>query len=304
MLLFDPFLHEYSDEYGNIYISVTQLLKKHHLSPDYSHVSDSVLSLSAEKGTKRHLAFQLAVESGGYDDGDDSCVSEFLQTYFPKYTNWQSEQMVYMDINAIAVPYAGTIDLICYDKDKDRYLIGDIKTTSSVHKESVAWQLSLYRMAWCYLHLIPKNKVDLFCLHAKDTLKWIDIDEIPQDDIEDLIACEAADLPYDRNTSLIIKPDTEALALEYESRMIELKKASDEIKNVYDKLKESLYEQMLEKNITTLETPRLKLSLTRPYSKSGFDSKSFQKDHPELFEAYKTETTVKGNVKISLKEKA
>ena len=297
---FDPFLHEYSDENGNLIPSVTQLLAKHQLSPDYSHVSKTLLNQSAENGTKRHLAFEIAIESGGYDDEEDPCVTEFLEKYYPTYENWQSETMVYYDG---IIRYAGTIDLICYNPKADRWLIGDIKTTSSVHKESVAWQLSLYKKAWCFLHLVPEENVDLFCLHARESLKWIDIEAIPQTDINDLFESESAGLPYVRDTAMILKPGTEALALEYESRMVELKKASDEIKAVYDKLKEALYEQMLERNITTLDTPRMKISLTRPYKKSSFDSKGMQKDHPELYKAYVTESEVKGNVKISLKEK-
>lgn len=304
MVTFDPIIHEYSDESGTPVISVTQLLAKHHLSPDYSHVSDKILTQSAESGTKRHLAFQIAIESEGFDDSDDPVVSDFLHEVYPRYENWQSEQMVFIDANACKVPYAGTIDLICYDKTRDRWLIGDIKTTSTVHKESVAWQLSLYRMAWCYMHLVPKENVDLFCLHARNGLKWVDIEPIPQDDIEDLLTCEASGIPYIRDTSMIIRPDTEALAIEYESRMIELKKYSDAVKDLYDKLKNALYEQMLERNLTSLETPRLRISLTRPYKKSGFDSKGMQKDHPELYKAYVTESEVKGNVKITLREKA
>lgn len=304
MVTFDPILHEYSDEHGNVLISVTQLLAKHHLSPDYSRVSKQLLSLSAEEGTKVHLAFQLAIESNGIEDSGNPLVRKFLDEIYPKYTNWQSEQMVYIDKNACKVPYAGTIDLICYNPKTNRWIIWDIKTTSSVHKESVSWQTSLYRMAWCYLHLIPKNIVDLKCLHAREELKEIDLDEIPQDDIEDLIACEADDLPYQRETTMILRPDTEALALECESRMVELKKASDEIESVYKRLKEELYEAMLDRNISSLETPKLKISLTRPYSKTGFDSKSFQKDCPELYAKYQTSSTVKGNVKITLKEKA
>ena len=304
MVKFDPIIHEYSDENGNVIISVTQLLAKHHLSPDYSRVSHNVLSLSAENGTKVHLAFEIAIETNGAEDSGNPLVRKFLDEIYPLYTNWQTEQMVYIDANACKVPFAGTIDLICYDPKTDRWIIWDIKTTSSVHKESVSWQTSLYRMAWCYLHLIPKDKVDLKCLHAREELKQIDLEEIPQNDIEDLISFEADGLPYDRNTSLIVKPDTEALALECESRMIELKKASDEISAIYTKLKDELYEQMLDRNISTLETPKLKISLTRPYTKSGFDSKTFKTDHPKLFSKYETVSMVKGNVNISLKEKA
>lgn len=302
LVTFDPFIHEYSDEKQRVILSVTQLLSKHHLAPDYSHVSHSVLTQSAEKGTNVHLAFETAIKTNGADDSGNTLVRKFLDEIYPLYTNWQSEVMVWYEG---ALPYAGTVDLICYDPKTGRWIIWDIKTTSTVHRESVSWQTTLYRKAWCQRNdIIMLDTVDLKCLHAREDLKVIDLDAISDEDVEELLSYEADGLPYDRTTALMIKPDTEALALEYESRMIELKRASEELKDVYDKLKDALYEQMLDRNITNLETPKLKISLTRPYTKSGFDSKGFQKDHPELYNAYKTESQVKGNVKISLKEGA
>ena len=53
MLKFDAEKHEYFDGEKRL-ISVTQLLKKHGLAPDYSGVSDSVLNAKAERGTLIH----------------------------------------------------------------------------------------------------------------------------------------------------------------------------------------------------------------------------------------------------------
>ena len=301
---FDPFIHEYSDENQRVILSVTQLLSKHHLSPDYSNVSHKVLSLSAEKGTNVHLAFETAIKSGGKEDSGNPLVRKFLDEIYPLYTDWQSEVMVWYDGSPSGVPYAGTVDLICFDPRTGRWIIWDIKTTSSVHRESVSWQTSMYRLGWCHLNGKETDNVDLRCLHVKENLKVIELDGISDKDIEDLLSYEAEGLPYDRNTAVMVKPETEALALEYETRMIELKRAADEVKEVYDKLKNALYEQMLERNISNLETPKLKISLTRPYKKTGFDSKGMQKDHPELYKAYVTESMVKGNVKITVKEGA
>ena len=53
MILFDEKTHTYTDD-GKHLISVTQLMKKHGLAPDYSGVSESVLGAKAQRGTLIH----------------------------------------------------------------------------------------------------------------------------------------------------------------------------------------------------------------------------------------------------------
>ena len=53
MIRFDEENHRYTLD-GKTLISVTQLMKKHGLAPDYSAVSESVLAAKAERGTLIH----------------------------------------------------------------------------------------------------------------------------------------------------------------------------------------------------------------------------------------------------------
>ena len=51
-MIFNPETHTYTLD-GEEYISVTRLMKKHGLSPDYSNVSEETLQAAAAKGRRR-----------------------------------------------------------------------------------------------------------------------------------------------------------------------------------------------------------------------------------------------------------
>ena len=114
--------------------------------------------------------------------------------------------------------------------------------------------------------------------------------------------CEATGLPYMRDTSLMVTAETEALAVEYEAKMIELKQMTETVSVLYDKLKAGLYDAMVKNGVSEVLTPLLKITLTRPTTRNGFDSKRFQAEHKDLYEEYKTNTPVKGHVTIKIRE--
>ena len=65
MIIFDKEKHRYTDsETGKVLISVTQLLRKHNLAPDFSNVPETVLKAKAERGTLIHEEIETYNKSG------------------------------------------------------------------------------------------------------------------------------------------------------------------------------------------------------------------------------------------------
>lgn len=297
---FDPFIHEYSDENKRIILSVTQLLRKHELSPDYSFVNDEILEQASEKGTMVHSHFETGIKTEGQDDSDDPAVKQFLKEFYPQYANWQSEQMVWIDENANRIPLAGTLDLVCYAGD-GRWLIGDIKTTSSLHMESISWQLSLYRLMWCYLNHVSANDVDLFCLHVRDgECKWHDVMPIPQEDLDQLFFCEAEDIPFFRSRE-VISETTEKRFLDYQQKLTQLTAEIERIENLVKAEKKSIFNTLYNQGIKTLETPLLKISVVAPTTSTTIDSKRLKAEMPEIYEQFSKTSMREGYVRISAK---
>ena len=142
MVKFNKEKHEYSDN-GKVLISVTQLLKKHGLSTDFSNVDKDLLNAKAERGTMIREEGERDIKKRGI--------------------GFTAERMGYIDLSAKheLVPakaevrvsngfIAGTLDQWGFDTKNNQYYIGDIKTGSVINYNELRWQLSLYD------YLLPK----------------------------------------------------------------------------------------------------------------------------------------------------
>ena len=137
----------YEDEHlylvdGVIKPSITQILKAK-FPNKYSGISEEVLTRAASEGTKVHEAIEQ------YCKGIESDLPEvagfaMLQRLF-KFEVVENEVPVilYMDGEPAA---CGRLDLSLYWRD--RYGGADIKRTSKLDKEYLAYQLNLYRIAY------------------------------------------------------------------------------------------------------------------------------------------------------------
>ena len=101
-LVFDPEKHLYTLD-GKPLISVTQLLRKHGLAPDFSGIDEEVLARKAERGRMIHKEIEEYIKSAVIGFTDE--LQQFID--LSKGIKWQfSERKVYNDIAA------GTVDLI------------------------------------------------------------------------------------------------------------------------------------------------------------------------------------------------
>lgn len=133
---------------GVIVPSVTQILKIR-FGGKYSHVSKAVLNRAAEKGTEVHQAIQDWCETGKESDLPEVRNFRFLQKHYG-FQVVENETPVILWRGGVPVA-AGRLDLVLRDKDF-RIGGGDIKRTSTLDKEYLAYQLNLYRLAYmqCY----------------------------------------------------------------------------------------------------------------------------------------------------------
>lgn len=289
--------HSYITENGTVLISVTQLLQKHGIAPSFKAVDKDVLEKAANRGTMIHAEFEDLIKSKGMKLGISNEVNWFNDEVYPNYDYWLSEEMIF----TVGLPtdYAGTIDLIA-SKD-GKISIMDIKT-GGIHPEAVAWQLSLYRFAYCRATNMDTKDVSLFCIDAKeDKSRLIPIIPIPDKEIMNLLECERDDVPYTNTTlvasNLLAKIDA------FESAISQLKRLQEEKETEYKKFKSALLNSMTENGIKTLETKLYKITRVDPTTQTGFDSKKLKEDDPELFEKYNTKVTKKdGYLKITEKK--
>ena len=285
---FNPDNHTYTSDNGNICISVTQLLKKHELSPSFDEVPVAVLSRAAERGTAIHAEFEEIVNTDGEAVVLSNEAQWFREEVFP-YGKWESEQIVWTEGDILA--FAGTIDLILH-RDNGSIALFDIKT-GKVHPDAVAWQLSLYRYAYAQRNNLDLDKIELYCIDAKpEACKVIPVTPVKTEEIKRLMRFETEGIPYTPG-DIILSQASLARVEEFENALAELKRQEKVIQDQYDTFQNQLMNAMLENGVKTFETPKFKVTFVASTVATGFDSARFKTDHADLYSEYCTKVTAK-----------
>lgn len=293
---FDAATHTYTNEYGVTLISVTQLLRKHSITPDFSKVNKDLLEAKATKGTMIHKEIEDYVNHG--EEGFTAEFEFFRDHIYPNYSPIKSETILFTD------QYAGTADLIMFDNKQAGIVIADIKT-GQVHKDAVRWQLSLYKRAFLYDY--PKydpNLIKLFVFDAKETgSKYYEVEEIPEAQIEELLRCEFEDeTVYGTSTQLDASLMEKAMTFEKAIAAIDAeKKRLDE---GYKAIKAQIMEAMLNNGVKSYKTDNLTITVKSAYERTTVDSKKLQEKFPEVYEACAKKSKVAESLSITIKEAA
>ena len=138
---FDSKLHRYTVDGEIASISVTELLRKHGLAPDFRAVNKGVLEAASERGTNIHKDLECLIKFVDYDPFTQEGVSfkKYIEDFIDCAT---AEQMVAFKYQSMWI--AGTADILGFFKRKEKgCFIADHKTTSVVHRETVSWQVSI-----------------------------------------------------------------------------------------------------------------------------------------------------------------
>ena len=283
MIEFREETHEYFLD-GKKLISVTQLMRKHGLAPSYEGVPSEILKAKAERGTLIHKEIEDFIKNG--EIGFTTELAEFIKHITKNnLTPCLSETITHNDI------VAGTLDLLFTD-----HTIADIKTTATLHKEAISWQLSIYS----YLLNKCAERGQAYHFNAEGKLNVVDIPLKPYEEVERLLECE-------RNGELYIQSLTGT-----EAQLAELAEVESLIKQIEERKKEAeaqavelraaIMQAMEANGVNTFENERIKLTYVAPYIKTAIDTKKLNKELPEIAKKYEKKSDVKASLRITLKE--
>lgn len=149
--------------------SITQILKIK-FGNKYNNVNDNVLKNASEKGTQVHNAIEKLCKTGEVEELKEVKNFMFLQKHY-KFEVIDNEVPVILFKNGKPIA-CGRLDLVL--KIDDSIGGGDIKRTSVLDKEYLAYQLNLYRIAYkqCY----GVNWKFLKGIHLRENVrKFVDI---------------------------------------------------------------------------------------------------------------------------------
>lgn len=284
-VMFDEFTHSYIC--GNkLLTGVTSLMRKHGLSPDYSGIPASVLESAAAKGTAIHQLLE------DYDNGKTVAVDENLSAYASLKLDVHCSEYLVSDEDMVA----SFIDKVFTDCS-----LADVKTTSEVHKRSVAWQLSIY--AYLFERQNPSKKVPhIYCIHVRDgKAKLIELARIPDEQVEALFQAEREgriyEDPYvDPDVSVVLKNEDLCALVESLDIIAVYKAKLKEEEERCAAIKDALYEYMCENKLDNMSCTYGKFSLKSGSTRTSIDSEKLKKEQPEIYSQYSKTTNVKGSV--------
>lgn len=300
---FDEQKHEY-ERNGTIYTSVTQLLKKYGLSASYDGIPADVLAKAANKGKTIHKYLELYINGDKSMLGTSSEVDLFdnyVKTRGIDLAMTKSEQMVYDDKYKIA----GTVD-VQYADGADS-IIADFKTTSQLHVDAVAWQLSIYN------YLLSKgdvmtyyfNKLKVF--HYTGTKLYVkDIYLVDFDAVQQLLEANLrgdATFNYVKSTNLVGGSD-EQLIGQILTELRSHKEVVDKLEGELDVLLDKVKEKMATTKDYSFHNDDYMINYVHPQTRQSLDQtkvKQFLQDKGEKVEDYMKTTTTKDGVKAELK---
>lgn len=299
-IIFDPVDHSYTDAYGQVYVPVTTLCKMTPRAVDFTKLPNrKAVEQARLRGTMVHEEIEAFVKRG--EEGISLTFQWFKRVLYPLFTNWESEVIIHSESGA--TKYAGTIDLIAYDPKSERWVIIDLKTGGH---ETVDYQESFYKRAFCEIRGIDPQRVDLACIDARDEseISLFSVRTISDAWLDELLQCFADDLPYiEPLPTLNGFSETQIAQMEsIEAYINTIETDLKSLKAKQEEYKAQLLEAMENALVDTFTIGSLMVTRVKETISKTFDSKRFKEDHKDLYEQYQTETRKKSYLKITVRD--
>ena len=306
------------EEKGHIYsvngdiasISVTELLAKHGLAPDYSGINKAKLKETANKGKEVHKDLENILNERNYKPTTEQ-GKQFAKWVEENLDCGVGEQMLGYEYNGLII--AGTADVMAIGKDRKTLIIADHKNTAKFHREYVSWQVSILDY---FARKLGREKIngkllgwkgakEFYCFHY-DTktgeMTVYELEKVADEEIERLIECEYKGETYQRPT-LVIDPELQEKYLLAEEEFVMLETKANELKKTRDMLREQLLELFEKQVIKSWESPNKKLLVTyvAPIDRIGVDNSKLKKEFPQVFTACQKLTHTKAQLRVKIR---
>jgi len=285
---FNPIDHIYTIGDKKL-VGVTAILKSMLFADKYKNIPKYILENAANRGNTIHSQIEMYVNEG--------LVSNSIE--FQNYLKLMSEYGLNPTVSEYLVSdnqnFASFIDLV--DEWGNLY---DIKTTYSLDRDYLMWQLNIYAYLFEIQNGQPANKLFGIWLN-KDKAELIELPRIDASKIEDLLTCYLDDKQF--NSYLEVVDKDRILAIEQiERSIIALKENLAALESKQKALHSGLLELMRENGITTFETDNLRITVKDSYTRNSVDSSKLKDKYPEIYAECLKTSNVKESLLVKIKE--
>lgn len=289
--------------------SVTEMLGRQGLAPDYSGVKEELLATAREKGKEIHSDLESVLNEQHYEPKTKQ-GKQFKTWAVDNIDCGVGEQAVGFIRDSVL--FAGTADVVGLTKDGE-FFVGDHKTTATFHREYVTWQTSLYD--YFLRHIGGNQRINgksfanytgakkFYCFQydlGKGTMKVHELDKIPDEEIERLLDCEIKGEKYIRPT-LVVTAKLKQQWEKAEQSLIALKEKLAVKEQQVKELRQKICAEMERQNIKSFESENLKVTYVYPTDILTVDSTTLKRQFPQVWEKCQKVSHKKSFIRVTVK---
>lgn len=294
-VIFDQQAHTYTTPEGVCLQGITGMLERQLFPDKYAGVPDYVMKRAAERGSFVHEVCELIDDLGIEHESEEGKGYKELKSRY-RLCHEASEYLVSDDEH-----FASCIDKVYRESDTE-FSLADIKTTYKLDKEYVKWQLSVY--AYFFELQNPGAKVKrLFAIWLRGKIAELaEVERIPDEVIKKLLECETNGVKFTNPYAVPVTASSlPQKYLEMEQSIIEIESQEKYWKEQKKILMDGIMQEMVKAGAYNWEGDSVKFTRKKESIRKGFDTKAFEKDYPEIYAKYITETPVSGSVTLKIK---
>lgn len=308
-ILLDESKHQYTVDGEIADISVTELLAKHGLSPNYSLVRKEKLDERSKVGKEVHKDLEDLLNKARYEPKTEQ-GKQFLDWVKKNVDCAVGEQKLALRYKD-GLLICGTADVIGFMRDGFLF-VGDHKNTSAFHREYVTWQVSLldYIARQCSGTTINGNTFnwvgarDFYCFHygKGGELKVYELEKIDDNEIERLLDCELKGERY-LPQELVVDNELVADIEDLETQIAIMKNRLKETEERAEQQRAKLLQLFEEQQVLSWTSPsgNVRVSYVAPFERMGVDSKALKERYPTIYQEVLKPTKVKASLRINIK---
>ena len=285
---FDGQIHTYSLDDREL-SGITRLIRERIMPQKYADIPVYILEAAAKRGTEIHSACSI------YDMFDEISTEYQEVGNYAKLLESNSIKILEDEYLVNNEHYATRIDKVGGD-----YSLYDIKTTASLDKQYLSWQLSIG--AHLFEHQNPGLKVPaLYGIWLRgEKAALVEVPRIPDEHILALFKADREGFDFENPLRKEVDIDIEQI-IQIESIIQDLKTQVEDLEVKKSTFLDSITGQMADLEMKKLETDSVAITVVADTVSKRFDALKFKEADPDLYKKYEVENIRKGGVRVKLK---
>lgn len=275
---------------------ITGYIKEFIFPNQYDGIPKHILEKAAERGHFVHSVCEIIDDLGVEHPSIEG--RNYLSLLDKHQLRHVASEYIVTDKVSIASP----IDKVYQTEEckENEFILGDIKTTYTLNIPYLEWQLSIYARLFEKQNKGAKVKKLIGIWLRDEQAKIEEINRIPNKHIDKMLKCIQTGVFYECD---YVRPNDNTLPATYsevEREIAKLALLKDEVTKRYDELKDTMMQAMVKAGEYRWDGKQISVIRKSDTTRKNFDKARFEKEHPELYKQYVTETPVVGSIMIKV----